>query len=422
MFPERVYRWNFLVMGLDIAFFNLALAFSSVYGVLPLFVHHLTGSNLAVGLIATVRAAGFLLPPVLMAGITERRWRKKPLIIGLTTFERVQYLGLALVTVPLAQTHPVLLLWLFFATIASTSLVGGAATPAWIDLIGRMMPPFWRGRFFGMSSAVGGLLGVGGGALAADLLQRFPWPSNFALCFGCTFVALAVSFGFLALGREPLPSRPDPPLASASRDYWRSLPRILRTDHTFRLYLIASAFVAVSGMASSFYTVAAQDVLHLSDAEAGFYVLVLLASSTVGNVLWGYLGDALGHKRVVECGAFCTALAAVLAVTAQTPSIAGIAFAGVFLFMGLGASAIQLTALTFLMELAPPSQRPTYLGLSSLAGAPFACAAPLFGGVLADHWSYNAVFIPAALCAIAGGLLIARCVADPRSQDRALPR
>ena len=174
MFPDRAYRRNFLVMGLDIAFFNLALAFSSVYGVLPLFVHHLSNSNLAVGLIATVRAAGFLLPPVLMADMTERRWRKKPLIMRLTTFERIQDLGLALVTVPLAKDHATLLLWLFFATIASTSIVGGAATPAWLDLIGRMMPPVWRGRFFGMSSAVGGLLGVGGGALAAELLRASP--------------------------------------------------------------------------------------------------------------------------------------------------------------------------------------------------------------------------------------------------------
>ena len=162
-----------------------------------------------------------------------------------------------------------------------------------------------------------------------------------------------------------------------------------------------------------------QEVLHLSDADAGFYVLALLASTTVGNVLWGYLAMPSATNAWWSAG-----LSALVwrhpGCCRQRPDVAGIAFAGVFLFMGLGASAIQLTALTFLMELAPPSQRPTYLGLASLASAPFACAAPLFGGALADHWSYNAVFVPAAACAIVGGLLIARCVSDPRS-DRIGP-
>jgi catechol 2,3-dioxygenase-like lactoylglutathione lyase family enzyme len=38
-------------MGLDYSLFLCGLSFASVYGVLPLFVHHLTSSNLALGVI-----------------------------------------------------------------------------------------------------------------------------------------------------------------------------------------------------------------------------------------------------------------------------------------------------------------------------------------------------------------------------------
>ncbi len=75
--PSRAYRWNYTVMGLDLSLFVLGLSFVSVYGVMPLYVHHLTASNLALGLIATVRAIGSSLPPILAAPRTERLRRKK---------------------------------------------------------------------------------------------------------------------------------------------------------------------------------------------------------------------------------------------------------------------------------------------------------------------------------------------------------
>src|SRR3954468_21780036 len=133
-------------MGLDISFFVLALSFASVYGILPLFVRHLSDENLAVGAIPAIRA-GALLPPIFVAGLTERLRRKQPFILGVTIFERVPYLILAIATPLLALSHPSALLWLFYAMLALTTLSAGIAMPAWLDLIARMIPADWRGRF-----------------------------------------------------------------------------------------------------------------------------------------------------------------------------------------------------------------------------------------------------------------------------------
>ena len=38
-------RWNFWVLGLDVAFFTLAINISSLYTIMPLFVHQLTPLN-----------------------------------------------------------------------------------------------------------------------------------------------------------------------------------------------------------------------------------------------------------------------------------------------------------------------------------------------------------------------------------------
>ncbi len=406
MMPQRAVRWNFTVMGLDFSLFLLALSFASVYGVMPLFVHHLTHSNLALGLIAGLRALALNAPPILAAGFTERLLRKQPFILGCTVFERLPYLVLALATPLLAEAHRDALLVLFFAVIGLGSFFGGLAMPAWLDLISRMIPGDWRGRFFGYASAFGGLLGVAGGAAAVEILHRYRWPYNFALCFACAFACLIVSFVSLALGREPPPT-PTPATPHAAGGYWRRLPRVVRGDRNLAWYLLATALISAASMATSFYTV---------DAAAGIYAIVLLAASTIGNLLWGYVGDHLGHKRVVEGGVLCTGLAAALAILVRNPAWGVGGYAVVFALVGLGTSGISLAALTFIVDFAPVEQRPTYIGLATVAGAPFAFIAPLVGGVVADRAGYPVVFALTGLLALAAALIVLRRVVDPRIQ------
>jgi MFS family permease len=414
MIPDRAFRWNFTVMGLDFSLFVLGLSFASAYGVLPLFVHHLTASNLALGLIATVRAVGSSLPPILVAPRTERMLRKKPFLLVVTTFERLPYLALAVATPLLATTHPTVLLWLFFVLIGTGTWFGGVGLPAWLDLLARMLPADWRGRFFGFGAALGGLLGVAGATIAALLLQRFAWPNNFALCFGCTAACLAVSFVFIAIGREPAPTGERETRLRAEGPYWRGLPALVRADRNFALYLAATVLISAAGMAVSFYTIDAKRTLHLDDAAAGVYAVVLLAASTLGNIAWGYLGDHFGHKRVVEGGALCTGLAALVALLVRQSAFGLAGFGLVFVLVGLATSGIQLAAFTFVIDFAPIALRPTYVGLANLAAVPFAAGTPLLGGVIADRAGYPAVFALTLALAFAGTLIVWRWVIDPR--------
>jgi MFS family permease len=407
--PPRASRRNFTVMGLDVSFFSLALSFASVYGVLPLFVQHLSTSNLAIGAIPAVRSTLYL-PPIFVAGLTERLARKQPFVLGVTVFERLPYLVLAIATPLLATTRPTTLLWLFFAMIAVTTIAGGATMPAWIDLIARMMPDDWRGRFFGLSSAFGGLLGIGGSAGAAALLSRYTWSTGIALCFACCFAFMIVSFVFLALGREPVPETPVVTASHRQTGAWRRLPALVRQDRNLRWYLVAIAFVTSASAAAPFYIVEAKHRLGLSDAAASLYAVVLLAASTAGSVLWGYVGDRLGHKRVVLGGALCAGLAAALALALRQP----VGFGFVFLLVGLSTSGFQLSSLTFIVDLAPIDQRPTYVGLAMFTQTPFAAIAPLLIALVADEGGYGAVFALTAALALAALLLVWLAVHDPR--------
>src|SRR6185437_9456633 len=304
-------RWNFVVLGADVAFFTFALNIASAYVVLPLFVHQLTADNTAVALIVALRALGLYAPQLLVAPLVERRRHALPLILRLTVLERVPYLALALATVLLARSHPDVLLVVFFVMILLALGGGGLTFPAWLDLIARAMPRNWLGRFLGFWQGLGGFFGIGGAALAAFVLAHVDWPYNFALCFLLTFAAMVISFVLLALGREPPrtlvgedapPDAFEPPIADVApsnieivrEEPAGSLPSdatpgapipaetrsrrsarmgalwaLLREDGGLRRLLVANALSGFATMAAALFAVSALNLGGLSNAEAG---------------------------------------------------------------------------------------------------------------------------------------------------------
>ncbi len=450
-------RWNFIVLGADVAFFTFALNIASAYVVLPLFVHQLTADNTAVALISALRALGLYAPQLIVAPLVERRRHALPLILRLTILERVPYLALAIATVLFAQSNPNVLLVFFFVMILLALGGGGLTFPAWLDLIARAMPKNWLGRFLGFWQGLGGILGIGGAAVAAFVLAHVKWPFNFALCFLLTFAAMAVSFVLLALGREPprtlvgedasnaldLPTASVTPsnIARASEEPARSRPldatadapipaetssrssrparmgalwTLLREDGNLRRLLITNALGGFATMAAALFAVSALNLGGLSNAEAGAEATVLALASTGGYFLWGPLGDALGHKLVLACAAACAGLAALMAVWAHGV----VPYAVVFLLMGLNLSATFIAGLTFIAEFGPEVKRPTYSALSSVAFAPFAVGTPLLAGWLADQWGYQPVFVISTLAGALTTLCFIFWVPDPRKRAR----
>jgi len=146
-------RWNFTVLGADIAFFSLGLSISSAYTLLPLLVHHLTTDNVAVSLIPALRALGLYAPPLLIAAHVERRRYAMPFILRVTLLERIPYLVLALGTVLLAQRDTRILLILLYSMIFLALLGSGLTGPAWLDMIARAIPQNGSGGFLDCGQA-----------------------------------------------------------------------------------------------------------------------------------------------------------------------------------------------------------------------------------------------------------------------------
>lgn len=401
-------------MGLDIVLFTAGVNFSAWSTILPVFLRHFTASNLLLSLFPAVRNLGLNLPPILTSPHIERLNHYRGFVLLWTLLERIPFLVLGLVTLAFGVRNPQLVIVVFFVCQLVICMGGGITGPAWLHLVSLAVPVRMRGRFFGLSTGVGGILGVGAAAITVELLRRLTFPSNFAVCFLATFAVLALSFGALAAMHEPLNQAPKPTgQAPTMLLYLRSLPAFLRRERNFSLFLAASVFGNVLMAIAPFVTDSASRSLHISDAEIGSYSLVLLAVTTAANIGLGWIGDRAGYIPVLVGGCL-SGVAAMGAGLLGLATANGLVFYGVFALLGIYNSAFLLASLTIVTEFGTQEERPTFIALTSLVLAPVAIVMPLAGAVVADAFGYGGIFLGTGLCLCVAAALFVLTVRDPR--------
>jgi len=377
-------------LGADYALFGVGLSFASQSTILPAFAASLGAPNVVIGAIPAVMTLGWFLPSLFAAGHTETLARKLPFVLRYSVWERVPFAVLALAAFFLADRAPAMTLALVLLMLLVITGVGGVLMPAWMDIIGRLIPITARGRFFAFAN------------LAAA-------PASYGACFIGAAVCMALSYAALAVVREPATTGRSE--AVALRAYLARIPALLGRDPNLAWFLAARAFAVIGSMAGGFYTVHAIRAWDAPAAQAGVFTTLLFLGQMAGNAVFGWLADRRGHLLVIMMGLAATLAGNLVAITSPTLG----AFGVVFVMMGAQIAAMNVSTLNVMLEFAPVlEERPTYIGLGTTLMAPIAFGAPLAAGLLADAFGFTSVFAAAALAAsVALGLLLTR-VRDPR--------
>ncbi len=385
------YRWNFLAFAVDYVFFSLALAFVRPDSVLPAFVRQFTRSAPVIGLVSTMWSACWLLPQVVAAGWINDKPRKKPyLILGISGRLPFWILVLAL-WLGLAR-YPVLTLVLFFICLALFAVPDGLASLAWFDILARAIPLKRRGRLIGTSQVLGGLAGLGAGAVIGRILEstRFPFPTNYTLIFTLASAAFIPSAIALTLLREPQPSVAREERKPRSRNTWLQ-PWL--DDATFRRLLVSRVLVGMSGMATPFYVIHATDVLNLPEAIVGSFVMAQQLAGVAAGMLLGMVSDRWGPRPNICIGGAFAAAGPLFALAAHVTD-GGLfvrAYPLVYVAFGFYLGSQMPGFYNYLMEIAPDDMRPSYIGLGNTIAGVLALA-PTVGGWLLQTTSYITLF------------------------------
>jgi MFS family permease len=405
---QRHFRRNFFANASDMSLWSFGFSFLSAATILPVYFAHLSSSTLLLGFIPALLDLGWFLPQLFTAQHVERLPRKKPLVMLLGFVERVPFLLMAIGAMWLVRLPAATAVALFLGLMAVRALASGLVATPWQELIAKIIPVQWRGRFLGLSNSLGGGLGLIGSGVAALILAELPYPANFALCFLIGFVLTGLSLAAFTFTVEP--AQP-PPEAPPTIGYRQRLTAILRDDHNFRTYLLSRGLGYLGGMSSGFLAVYGVKHFQMGDAQAAVFTAVMSAAGMLSNMIWGTVGDRHGHKLVME---WSTALwAGSLALALVAPS--GIIYHGVFALVGAANAGFIVSDLSIAMEFGPEAQRPTYIGLARTLSAPFLFVAPLVGGVVAQVWGFSWLFVLALALTFSSLAMLRLRVIEPRT-------
>jgi MFS family permease len=404
---KRNYRWNFWVNLLDGTAFWLGIGFASTSTIMPLFLSKLTDSPLPVGLLAVVTQGGWFLPQLFTANAVEQLARKKPIVVNLGFFlERLPF-WIAALSPLLAFRSPTLAMVVFLLAITWHVVGGGVVATAWQDLIARTFPLERRGRFFGLTSAVGAVVAALSARFSRYLLERYPFPTEFLYIFLLAAGGITLSWVFLSLTREPIQPASAP--RRSNRDFLRKLPTILHKDHNFRNYLIARVLLALGTMGNGFLTVAALRRWQIADGVVSDYTLILLVGQALSNLIFGFLADKGGHLRNLVLGTLSAGVSFVIAWIAVDPRW----YYMVFFLQGVAFGAVYVSGIMVVVEFCTPERRPTYVGLANTSSGIAGMSAPLLGTALASL-NYSVLFAVSAAFSILALIAIKWVVREPR--------
>lgn len=431
--PEATHNFKALVG--DVTCFFVGMAFLDTTTVLPALVTHLGGGPAILGLVAALRQGAYFLPQLLVAHHLQSRIHRRPgadtrflpFILRVCFWGRIWLFPAALGVLLFGRVAPSVALGLLIAAYMFSWLGDGAGSVPWTAIVGRAIPARRRGRLFATTQVLGGVGRIGVGLLVARILSdrwQVPFPVKASLIvLGCA-IFMALSWGFLALIREPTPTRDEareqPNISLGA--YLRELPARLRARPDFARLALAQILGTAVGAASPFYLGFAEKSVPggLPDTIVGTFLIVQTAGLLLCAPTWGWLNDRKGPRAALICLFGASLLAPLAAGLAGRLGGSLPLYCAAYFCLG----AVQdgwVTFTNYLLEAVPADEQPTYIALMNAASAP-SLLLPLIVGLIVRSSSGSgsaspALWFQAAL--LLAGLYMALTLPDTRRRRKA---
>ena len=389
--------WFALLNGVAV---QLGMNITAPGMVLTVFLRQLGASNTLVGALPSLRFAGWYLPQLLVAGWVESLPRKVPAALAMEAIRSGTYALLAFLTGVWAASHPSWLVGVFLTLFTLTRFAAGTGGVIRLDLVGRLVASWRWTAFFAYRNLGGGVMGFLAGLLVRFVLDEqhgLPFPINYASLFLLSALAFGTGAACFFQLREPEGTPVDQRVSL--RRQLRRAPTFLRENLLFRRYVLLRAFLRLGSIATPFYAVYATEVLGAPTAIVGLYISSSTFARILSNPIWSRVGQRRGNVSLIKASTLCTLLAPLLALAIPLlgrrfdwpAMLLAYLFGLLFVCQGFGNSGASVGLQAFLLDLAPPAERPSYIGsVNTILGV--VSFIPIIGGTLIDFLGYEVVF------------------------------
>jgi len=416
---DGVARRNYLFALFNGAAVQLGMNVTAPAMVLTVFLRQLGASNALVGALPSLRFAGWYLPQLLVAGWVESRPRNVPPALAMEAIRGGTYALLAFLTGLWASSRPGWLITAFFVLFTLTRFAAGTGAVIRLDLIGRLVARQRWTAFFAYRNLGGGVMGFLAGLLVRLVLDEqhgLPFPTNYASLF--LLSALAFGLGLACFSQLQEPEDKQVTHSVSLREQLRRVPTFLRENPRFERYVLLRAFLRLGSIATPFYAIYATEVLGAPTAIVGLYISFATFARIFSNLVWSRTGQRRGNLFLMRAGTLFTLMAPLVALAMPLVGRAlgwqgtplAYLFGLLFVCQGVANSGISIGMHAFLLDIAPPAERPSYIGsVNSILG--LISFIPIVGGALIDFLGYEIVFA-LALAFMLAALLASQGLSD----------
>ncbi|MFC2078432.1 MFS transporter [Candidatus Bipolaricaulota bacterium] len=381
--------------------FGLGLVFASTTTILPEFVSRLTGSAVLIGLIISLTEGAWRAPQLLFANWLANKPRKKIYLTRAGLIGRPAYLLMALALVFGVAKTPMLAVVLFFVLHTFMYFAMSVDTLVWWDVLAKAIPANRRGRVLGYSTALRGVISVGVGTLIAFLLgDSGPgFPSAYTICFaagGACFMLSLASWLFVVEPSEPVvEKRPTWP------EYGKQIGTILRSSSAFRRLLTVRLLAGFNGLALGFFGLFGIARLGFAPSTLGIFAMVQTVSGILAGLWFARVSERSGNHRIVQIATLISITGPLVAlVFLIAPELLWRPLYGwTFVSIGVFQTAQFVGFASLNVDLAPPGQRTTYVGLFNTLSS-LVIIWPAIGGWVLERTSYGVLFGLTAGCLV----------------------
>ncbi|NLS76258.1 MAG: MFS transporter [Chloroflexi bacterium] len=412
--PDHPHRKRIFRLGVaEGFFFQTGMSTSHESLVLSVLLKMLGAPTAIIGSLPAIRFAGWSLPQVLVANALESRRYRMPVYSFGNGVRFPLYFILAALVAFLSPQQPGLTIGLFLVIYALGRITAGIGAAARSEILAKVLAPGDLTQFFAMRDLAGSIGGFLTGFLISAILGErglaFPW--NFAALLTLSGVLFGLAWVIFCRIPEPPTEQLKDNCTLATQ--FGEIRTLVRQDGNYRQYLWVRLCLAAVQIVSPFYALYAIDRLQIETALVGVYLSAVTFSHMVASPLWGQMGKRWGSPAILRGSALLSALAPLVAVVLpilgsragwlDAPAFAYL-YALVFLVTGAATPGREIGFTSYLLAIAPPERRPTYIGLTNTLHGVLELATIGVGQAI-DSWDYAPIFVAAAIIGVVGAAL-----------------
>ncbi|MBD3166338.1 MFS transporter, partial [bacterium] len=328
------------------------------------------------GWLMPIKQAGSMLPQISVAGAIRGFPVRKHFWFGAGVMQTIMLAVMALSL--LFLDNPVALGWIVLGTLLVFSVASGVGSVAFGDVVGKTIPKTRRGRMLGLRATFGGVL-----TLAAGLWLRFRVKDEGDIGLFVGLIAVAAGLWllgavlFVLMKEMPGATKGGRNAISEARHGWK----VVQTSGPFRRFLIVRGLLLLGvELAVPYYTVIGKKLLDGGTGNLGLFIIATAVAATVSSVFWGKFADTSARKTMAVAGVLSAVTAMVALGFYAFPSswVSGWSYAPLFFLIGLAVAGTRTGRKTFVVDLAPEDERPTYVAFSNT----FAGVVTILGGLM----------------------------------------